>query len=905
MLCFYICKCYNNYNNIIKNFKIKNKKMRSIFVKYICAYAVFASLFFVFPGSVVADIAPQIYFETDPIIEGNNFSPNGTINGTVELYNYEESAIGDLFFEYQLWSKRVENVPAGLVAQLRDNKSFSLGPKEKSIKNLSYVLPSSLPPGNLVLRIQLVTGRGEDLSWADKDIVISRGSEFLAVNNQWIVKDGKNLDPGGGVYYQPGEIVDVVFDVANNSNAAVTAYYKVTNYIRNSGIAPAAEEKREAISIPAKSKKTVKTVLPKLTVPETYLSEIKFYDRSTDLPVSNSIFFRWIISGENAKVLFMSSDKKNYNAGDEARVTVSYTGSANAGLDLGKGQIETKIVDAKGNVVGEKTTEIDLKSGQIDTLVPVSKDVADPLIVANIVKDGKKLDSYKYDFNAAATGSVPGSDVSGSGKSKKIGLLGIFGFLAIAVLMLVVYYYFSNKKSKKNGGNIAAAAVVIFAGFASLAFASRAAAVTEVVNGCGDTLLTASKPNPDKKWYPGDEIIFSGKFQVKSCHNGLFNNKITVYIAENKDIPFIDCGGRTDDSCTSDVQCFCSNCVGCYGAPSAPFLSGIGVANCKSGILWANDEQGNPYSYTSFMNGDEVKDLDLSKGYKVYKLGEITPGDASYFEGERWKVEYNKSFVIPQNLDIWGPMRFYIVYSGTHWAAHWHWNISYQPGYLLPLPVLSNLKVVPPDYCNSVPGGVFSWSFSSPGNAASQSSYQIQISNNPGFNSLVYDSSQVSSASESWATSPGMLDYGKTYYWRVRVVDSYGTESQWVSGPSFTTPGQKAPEPNFSYLPKQIFAGEKIEFSHGSESEFPAYCYSGNNKILCLDDPQAVYFWDFGNGETSSEKENISVIYDQKKSYTVKLRITSNATVPPLTCSISKTIDVTERLPKWYTDKPF
>jgi len=856
-------------------------------------------------AGIQATIAPQIYFDNDPVISGGktDFAPGDKISGSAQLWNYENGAVGDLFFKYQIWSNKVDDVPTGMVDQKTDAQSFSLAPKENTTKQFEYALPASLPDGPVVFRIQLVTGRGEELAWFDYDINVSRGVAFLDLSNNWILQDGKKMDAGGGIYYKIGDKVEVVFDAANNSGKSITGYYKVFNHIRNSSGQLVGEEKKETVTMNAGQKKTITAVLPAATAPETYLSEVKFFDPKTNQPISNAVFFRWIISGENAKVLYVVPDKEAYSAGEKAQVQVDYTGSADYSVSIGKGTIKTKITDSAGNEIGSASKDVELVSGKTIVEVPISKNVNNPKVVTTITKGDKKLDSYGYGIETK--NKIAEEPPAAPQPAQKMDAGKFAAFMALFTVIIVsVAFYFMKKKNNKNIAKPLTA--ILIAG--GMLFAPGAFAAWEAINGCGDTTINFVKPSPDKTYYAGgdsgnNEVRFTGKFQVTSCGNGLFNNKISFYITEDKPgddpvdsdinyIPFIDCDGRSGDTCTSGVQCTCSACVNCYGSNSPWLAANLGIANCQSGTLYS---EGSPY--TSFLHGNEVKDIDTTKGHKVYKLGSIYPGDASHPDGERWRVEFNKKYDIPADLGFYGPVRFYVVYSGTHWAHHWHWNTTYQKGTIVPAPKLTSLQYTPPDYCSSGPGGIFSWSFTCADNSVKQKTYHIQIDDSPSFSGpLVID--ETGGTSQSFAPMAGKLEYDKTYYWRIKIIDSYNFDTQWVEGPSFTTPNQAAPRPDFSYSPSYVFAGEKADFDSAA-----SLCSSGAAQIACSDDPANSYAWDFDNSKTAAG-ETAQTIFVEKKTYNVKLSITSNSTVPHITCSKTKAIGITKEVPSWEEVSP-
>jgi|GEM_PF-1611910 len=879
---------------------IKNKKMR---------YAkIFASFFCVALAAVIgffanATISPQVYFEGDPTITKTDYNPGDKITGSVNLWNAEEGAMGDLTFKYQLFGMKIEEVPAQLLDEARDIQTFSLSASEKIVKQFSYTLPANLPNGKFTFRVQLATGRGEELAWSDKEINVTGGGKFLFIDNEWIVKDGENLDSGGGVYYQPGEAASVTFDVANNTKESISGYYRITNFVRNTGGAAAGEEKKDVVTVAAGKKQTVKTELPKIAAPETYLSEIRFFDAATNQPISNTVYFRWIISGENAKVVFMQPDKDAYTAGEQANVMVAYTGSADSEIDLGTGMVEVRVLDKTGNIVGTATKEISLAGvgGEVSVAVPVQQNINDPKIVATITKNSKKLDSYSYGIEsdnrvAAATATTDAAaekaaeeEAAKKAESEKNTSIMITVIVVIIGIAAAVFFI---KKGKK-GAKPAAMAIIIAA---SLLSGNEATAATEVAKGIGDTTITFNKPTPGQTFVAGTDIAFSGKFNVTSCGNGLFHNRVTFYITEDKDIPFIDSLGVTRDTYSSKTLCNSGDCINCYGASSPYIQKNYKVSNCKSTLMSAKDAKGNPYTYNTFMYGDNVKDLDMTKGYKIYKLGSVYPGDALYISGQKWKVEFDKTYTIPQDLGFYGPVRLYVVYSGTHWISHWHWNITYQKATILGGPEVTSPAASQPDYCKSEPTATFTWGFDSETPGTSQSAFQIQIANDSNFTSMVHDTGKINPNFTSYTLKSGILAYNKTYNWRIKIWDNRGIASDWSAGQAFTTPNFQAPQVNMGVPRSSLAPGESVNFVQ-DDPKAASYCYSSGTKKLCQNTTGVTYLWNYGDGETSAIKGNTSHIYQKEGKYTATLKITDNSVTPAVTCEKTKELHINKNRP--------
>lgn len=215
----------------------------------------------------------------------------------------------------------------------------------------------------------------------------------------------------------------------------------------------------------------------------------------------------------------------------------------------------------------------------------------------------------------------------------------------------------------------------------------------------------------------------------------------------------------------------------------------------------------------------------------------------------------------------------------------------------------TDLSVSQGDYCAVPLHPIFSWTFSDSDPGDTQGSYQVQADNNSNFSSPEVDSGKVSSASESYY-SPTPLSYNTTYYWRLKVWDNYDTESNWVSGPSFTTPSHAYPDPNFSRFPSSPNQGEVIQFCAVQEPgvcpEDKSTCYSVGGSIPPPSCSGKTFLWTFPVGSefatgTSSTSENPRVKFNSTGVKSVSLEITDEVG----SCSRTKTVGVMLPLPKW------
>lgn len=656
----------------------KTKRKKEGFLRGVVVLGLICAAF-----SVSAMIAPQIYFTDGPNLSKNDFNAGEKIEGNVRLSNQSGGAVGDLSFRFLLLQKTGDtNSSIKLVSETDDLEKFDMAAEEVAVRDFSYILPSNLPAGELIFRVQLIAGRGEDLSWSDKKIKIAEAGDFVSLGNGWMLVDGKQLDPAGGIYYNPGDKPAAVFDIVNSGNSDITGFYRITSYVRNRGGKVIDEANGEVMAVKAGEKTGIDVSLPVISEPETYLSKVEFYDEKSKKVISNPIYFRWIISGENAKIMFAATDKEFYRAGEEAEVAIDYTGPADGNVKLGMGSLEAKIFDGGGQEAGEGIKELELNGGHETIKVPIKIDISNPRIEVKIVRDGKILDVYGYQIKTNQE-SMSGQDVvatppAGSEKEVNWPIVALAAVVAAVIVALII-----RRRGKKN----TQIAAVLLAGLGMVFGAGDGQAAIETLNGgpnSESTVIVVSSPERWKTFSPGEYIDFKGTLRVAGCGNALFNNKLTLYLTEDRDMPYIDCRGRTFNSSDLLEDCSCGECRNCYGSKQEPFLATMGVSDCSTVSYY---DESLKRTERRFKSGDHVKYLDQSKNYQARKIGTLTWADL-YSVGNT--VHYEGKFKIPDDINMTGRVRLYAVYSGSHWADHWHWSLFFHEAYLKSAPPGNN-----------------------------------------------------------------------------------------------------------------------------------------------------------------------------------------------------------------------
>ena len=140
------------------------------------------------------------------------------------------------------------------------------------------------------------------------------------------------------------------------------------------------------------------------------------------------------------------------------------------------------------------------------------------------------------------------------------------------------------------------------------------------------------------------------------------------------------------------------------------------------------------------------------------------------------------------------------------------------------------------------------------------------------------------------------MKYNNTYYWRLKVWDSKGAESNWISGPSFTTVDHAYPVIDFSWSPFKPSVTEDVLFTDKSTVS------GGTTKKK--------WSWTFQDGSPATLTcqapdtacQNPTVKFSSTGPKDITLRVTDS---DGCTCPGTKTLNATFPLPKWKEIVPY
>jgi PKD repeat protein len=202
--------------------------------------------------------------------------------------------------------------------------------------------------------------------------------------------------------------------------------------------------------------------------------------------------------------------------------------------------------------------------------------------------------------------------------------------------------------------------------------------------------------------------------------------------------------------------------------------------------------------------------------------------------------------------------------------------------------------------CKEIPPltPIFSWKFTDD-EGDYQTAFEIWLTDKDG-NIIKINSSERNGGSQNYAVENGLLQYSNSYQWKIRVADSGGIYSDWVSfdGGIYNTPIGSFPTPNFDFSPENPQLGKEVNFTDKStasdgaeilnwEWSFPNASLS-NKKTA--ENPLVLTY----NQETNINPEVIFYVKDKDQKVTLRVVDTNG-----LSCSVEKFLNITNVLPRW------
>jgi len=356
-------------------------------ISFLCLLVIFS---FCLLNQAQASYVPKIYALDLKINEVND----SQINGEFTIWNSEDYYFSDLNYVIMLF-KGTEFNELQLIDTEVSNNTFSVSPKETIAKSFEYFFPKNIITGDYTLRVQIITAKGSELGWSDQIISLEGNNVFLDILNSFsrVLVGTEKEFPLTGINASPEQDV-IVFLKVKNLGDAITVIPNIKIFKRKYNMSLIQEYQDSSVTFAKGEIKEIKLTMPKLITPESYLVEVKFYQDNEQ--VSGIQYFRWVVEGEGAKILYIKTDKDSYIAGEEMKIVIDTVGPADLS-NINDGKLVIVVYDQFQNIVTTILKDIELNPRLMSTTITsiIKKDLFNPTIEAKITKDGKVLDEYK------------------------------------------------------------------------------------------------------------------------------------------------------------------------------------------------------------------------------------------------------------------------------------------------------------------------------------------------------------------------------------------------------------------------------------------------------------------------------------------------------------------------------
>lgn len=243
----------------------------------------------------------------------------------------------------------------------------------------------------------------------------------------------------------------------------------------------------EPISFKANEKKTVSLKVPLATKPQTYNTALSFNIAGVD---SNSVSFKYLISGPSVTISNLSLDKDYYKRGETAALSLVWLSTAP------KTFIEASI-ESKYGMKCAKTIDREITPSTNEILFPISSACRDPHVSVSI-KDDKGTVLDQKDFSIKTSSVEPGNS--------KTPFIVVVVLALLAVVMFVIR---KNKKDQNSSNNITnnILPIIILAGLGSFIPLQSAHAFT-YTSGPNNSVVTVVDVVPTT-YAPNTDIYLS------------------------------------------------------------------------------------------------------------------------------------------------------------------------------------------------------------------------------------------------------------------------------------------------------------------------------------------------------------------------------------------------------------
>jgi hypothetical protein len=496
---------------------------------------------------------PEIEAILDRVFEDQGSRTESVVVATVNLYNGKaELQDGNVWkISFDLFNRlgiqpgvrygvelRTENTE-DLVGQIIYPEVLSLGEGETIQKEVFFTVPDYLKgrfkfwivsqnESGLTLGQIMATGNVE-LSGTGKYVEMSSSACSLRISGE-----DKSYSVSQGVDVLPAEKL-TLYCSANNlldSDVSFKTHFKTT--FRTAFGRTIFEEDGENIQLGKGEKRELSFLIPKAKNPQAYDVNVSFQDESGKT-VTNSIEIHYVLRGASATIKNATLDKDVYSKGDEAKLSLYWSGRADAfplaRQPLGaqdKMILEVSAFRGDGSACADvfrKNLEGQGGGGLENSVIPILDDCQNGKIEIAIADERGNVLDRKTILLKGATGDIVAKSEANAGNQKSSRLI----FYSIAgLLFLIGLGAILIKKGKNANGHL----VLLFLFFGTLLGAGGAKAETfqvivynyqepwdQVIAHADYTVSISTEHSGGYFYCPGNPIIINGTGVFAACAN--------------------------------------------------------------------------------------------------------------------------------------------------------------------------------------------------------------------------------------------------------------------------------------------------------------------------------------------------------------------------------------------------
>lgn len=317
------------------------------------------------------------------------------ITGDFTIYNLEPRYHGDLYYEVSLVrvkdDNRDINSPSNqlvVYSSFPEGSPIHLDQGLHKVFNYTLNVPKNIWGGLFLVKINLYLGSGMLISSGQAPIDLNRRGSFLEITDETtnpIVKKGDKA------YFTLGALSSNTKDVNVRANINI---YKETRFGK---LEKNFKSDQFKISAGDKIKKDFELGNLKAGL---YSFSSQLLDKN-NIPVSNIIFGKFLVEGENAllRISEINPNKLAYAKGDTAKIDIRVSSLQKSAQNAPEVNLTVKIINVERNkVVGEKTEKVFIPGAErmVSVGIPIKENLGKYRIATTISYNGNILNQRNF-----------------------------------------------------------------------------------------------------------------------------------------------------------------------------------------------------------------------------------------------------------------------------------------------------------------------------------------------------------------------------------------------------------------------------------------------------------------------------------------------------------------------------